>query len=291
MVLKVNDITLYNVSITLISCTTLMVAISIFNLFLRTQGRRAGERPTVACWLYAHRMQKWLALSTLLEILVLLTIFPLVSIDRQSLCHTALPPESCQSLLSTWRLIAACLFGAGVFSAVSCIVEQASLKQRAAIRRKRSHDILHNRPWALAAAHHLLQASALATVFAALSSLFFQEPQNPRAALITSFVTGAIAVLFFLSGVVAACWGVTKYHYTMRSLRREARERQLLWAAEVNWGIDGVGERLRLFWGAARADRTRERVERDLEVLLEGVARRVRAEENDVWFVALDGYD
>ncbi|KAI4092067.1 MAG: hypothetical protein LQ344_003722 [Seirophora lacunosa] len=290
MVLKVNDITLYNVSVTLISCTTLMVAISIFSLFMKTQRRRAGERPTVACWFYAHRMQKWLALSNLLEIVVLLTIFPLVSIDREYLCHTELPTESCQSLINTWGLVAACLFGAGVFSAVSCIVEQASLKQRATIRRNRSHDMLNNRPWALAAAHYLLQVSALATVFAALSPLFFQDPQNPRAALITSFVTGAIAVLFFLSGVVATCWGITKYHYTMRSLRQEARERQLLWAAEVNWGI-GVEERLKLFWGASRADRTQERVERDLEVLLEAVAWRMRGEENDVWFVALDGYD
>ncbi|KAL9009169.1 MAG: hypothetical protein Q9173_005780 [Seirophora scorigena] len=290
MVLEVNETTLYNVSVTLISCTTLMVAISSFNLFIKTQRRRAGERPTVACWLYAHRMQKWLALFNLFEIVVLLIIFPLVSIDREHLCRTELPMESCQSLINTWRLVAACLLGAGVFCAVSCIVEQASLKQRITIRRNRSHDILNNRPWALAAAHYLLQLSSLATVFASLSSLFFQDPQNPRAALITSFVTGAIAVVLFLSGVMGTCWGITKYHYTMRSLRREARERQLTWAAGVNWGI-GLEERLELFWGASRANRTQGRIERDMEVLLEAVARRIRGQENDVWFVALDGYN
>ncbi|KAL9017714.1 MAG: hypothetical protein Q9185_004989 [Variospora sp. 1 TL-2023] len=272
MVLKISETTLCGVSVALICCTTLAVSIPIFQLFRRTRHLGAWERPTLACWFYAHRMQNYLALANLVEIVFLLAGFPLVVNDRYYLCHAGLSAESCESLAGVWRPIAACLLVDGIFCGLAFIILSHSLSQRIATRRNRQYNVLNNRPYYLAAAHYLLQASALATVIAAFTSAFFQNPPNPRAALITSIVTGTFAVALFLLGTYTTFWGIAKYHYSMRSVRREARSKRLMWATEVDW----------LFYSVFRGHAAQIHIEREVEVLLQSIESR---QDPDVLYV------
>lgn len=54
-------------------------------------------------------------------------------------------------------------------------------------------------------------------------------------------LTGAFAIICFDVGFAATFWGVLKYHFTMLTIREEAREQHLRTSARLNWGR-GIAE-------------------------------------------------
>ncbi|KAL9028371.1 MAG: hypothetical protein Q9196_003260 [Gyalolechia fulgens] len=235
-----SDSALFDSSLTILSTTTVLILFLISILAIAQRFRRPWERPSFTYWLLAHRLQNYLALLNITEIHFLILTFSLVSIDRNHVCKTELDAKACHSLTNTWKGVASGLAALSLSGAAIGYPIYRHLHKRSASPPHRDMHVVKNCPYALTIAHVSLQASAALTLTSSFSSLFF-KPADAYAALKCSMFTGAFAIICFDVGIVMTFWGVLKYHFTMRTLREEATDRQFQTSATFNWGR-GVAE-------------------------------------------------
>ncbi|KAL8716811.1 MAG: hypothetical protein Q9225_005893 [Loekoesia sp. 1 TL-2023] len=268
MTLNIPDSILYNASLTVLSSTTALITLLIFILTFTARFRRPWEPPSFSYWLLAHKLQNYLALLNLIEILLLLVSFAIVTVDRHRVCATQLSSQECEGFIKIWKGVSVSLIVLSVLSGPALYPIYRKLHERSADPGHRNGDILNNRPYVLFIAHLFLQASATTTLTSSFSSLFF-EPADVHAALKHSVITGACAIIFFDLGIAATFWGILKYHLTMQTIREEARERRFGTTSRLNWGR-GVAETA--FYGK----RVRRKLETQLDYLV-GVTWERRA--------------
>ncbi|KAL8935986.1 MAG: hypothetical protein Q9216_005162 [Gyalolechia sp. 2 TL-2023] len=235
MKLHISEATLFDSALTILSTTTVLILLLIFILGITERLRRPSQPPSFIYWLLAHRLQNYLALLNVTEVLFLIVTFPLVGIDRNNVCKTELNARACHGLKNTWKGVACGLAVLSVCCACLAYPIFHHLRKRSASPHRRDVDVVKNYPYALTVAHVFLQASAALTLTSSFSSLFF-EPANAYAALKCSMLTGAFAILCFDVGFVVTFWGAVKYHFTMRAVREEARAQHFRTSARLNWG-------------------------------------------------------
>lgn len=271
MIIHISSSILLYTALAILSATTILIILLTTLLYIKEHFRPPSYRPLFTYWLLAHRLQNYLALLNLTEILFLLTTFPIISIDRANLCRTELRGYRCRGLRNTWKGVAS---GLAVLSVCSMVVGWPMF--RYLYKRDRSPhfrylDVLNNRPYALTTAHIILQSSSVLTLVASFSDLFFPDG-NVYAALRCSMFTGAFAIVCFDFGVLVTFWGVLRYSFSMRAMREEARERRFVTSRRFGWGR-GVAERV--FYNR----RTAERMIVQMDYISDVMWERVRARE------------
>lgn len=242
MTLHVSTSTVLDTSLAILSTTTILILLLIALVYIKEHYRPPSQRPLFTYWLLAHRLQNYLALLNIAEILFLLTTFPLVSIDRAHLCQTALRGHTCRGLRDTWKGVASGLAVLSVCCAGLGWPVFLYLYRRYRTPSLRDRDVLNNRPYALTIAHIFLQSSSVLTLVSSFSELFFPAGKT-YAALRCSMFTGAFAILLFDVGLMVTFWGVVRYHFSMRVVREQAWERRFTTSSRWGWGR-GVAERV-----------------------------------------------
>ncbi|KAL9586428.1 MAG: hypothetical protein Q9203_003860 [Teloschistes exilis] len=234
MTLTIADSVVYNISLALIAVCTVTVTSLICATALKERRLRQGERPIWSYWLLGHQLQRLLALSNLIEIVLLSISFPLVQRNRSQLCHDRLTATDCARLGQTWGSVLVVLGPFALFFALTLL--QRYFHHRVCLRDEyyRSYEVLHNRPGLLFLAHILLQAAAVAVLSAVYSSLFFDR-SNVHAALVASIATGAVALAFFSIACLTTIAGIARYHMAMKELTSTAASRFQMQAACFGW--------------------------------------------------------
>ncbi|KAI4129028.1 MAG: hypothetical protein LQ338_002443 [Usnochroma carphineum] len=273
MTLKLSDTTLYNASAAFIGSIILVATALIILLIAKNRPHYTWDRPSVRYWLLAHRLQNYLALLNIIQIIFLLIAFPIVTIDRHHFCETQLDAKACHKLTHIWNIVTACLAVFALLCAVACFAVYRFLNWQTSVFRHRALEILQVRPWSLFAAFLLLQTSALFALTASFADLFYE---GPRHALVVSIIAGAFAIVLFLVGTLFTFWGIVRHHVALRSLREEARSRYFRYAPRITWGR-AVEERVLYTHGRT----LQRRMERDLEVLFSSIARTARERERE----------
>lgn len=228
------DLIVYILSLGLIAISTLTVTTLIWATAYKERRLRHGERPTWSYWLLGHHLQRLFALSNLVEIVLLSISFPLVQRNRSQLCHDRLSPTDCARLGQSWSSVVLVLGPFALFFTITLL--QGYFRHRVCLRDEyyRSYEVLHNRPGLLFLAHILLHAAAIAVLSTVYSSLFFDR-SNVWAALVTSMVTGVVAIALFSTACLATIAGIARYHMAMKQLTSTAASRFHMQAACFGW--------------------------------------------------------
>lgn len=228
------DSVIYNLSLGLIAISTLTVTMLILTTALKERRLRNGDRPTWNYWLLGHQLQRLLALTNLIEIVLLSISFPLVHKSRSHLCYDKLSSTDCTRLGDTWGSVLTVLGSLVLFFALALL--QWYFNHRVCLRDEyfRCYEVLNNRPRSLFVAHILLQFAAVAVLSAFYSSLFFDR-SNERGALAASIATGAIGLGLFSIACLATTAGIVRYHMAMKQLTFAAASRHQMVAVCFGW--------------------------------------------------------